>query len=226
MREKDLPVIKEKGNTMFATVGIDIPIEKIMDDWDYLDDVVVKRFASWGEVGQNIIGIRRREITLKEIIDPVKGQFNSITMTTEGFISKQHKALKIHITPGGVPHRVEHSLGFWHINDMDELYLPVPACDGESLGHFITIMQTPSGKESESFAQFCQKCLTMLHELVYEAGKYGLAGMRAANDEAIRQYNSDPKLRHCPECGHDNPLGYAWDVAKDTPEMAAARLAW
>jgi hypothetical protein len=211
---------------MFAHVGIDIPIEKIMDDWDYLDDQIVKEFVSWKEVGQNVIGIRRRQITLNEIIDPVKGSFNSITMTPEGLTAKQHKGLKIHITPGGVPHRVEHSFGFWHINDMDELYLPVPPRDGETLGHFIVLMQTPSGKENESFAQFCQKCLTMLHEVVYESGKYGLAGMHAAEDEAIRIYNADAKLRHCPECGHDNPLGYVYQVAKDTPETAAARLLW
>ena len=115
---------------MFAHVGIDIPIEKIMDDWDYLDDQIVKEFVSWKEVGQNVIGIRRRQITLNEIIDPVKGNFNSITMTPEGLTAKKHKGLKIHITPGGVPHRVEHSFGFWHINDMDELYLPVPPRDG------------------------------------------------------------------------------------------------
>jgi hypothetical protein len=211
---------------MFASVGIDIPIEKIMNDWDYLDEQVVKKFVSWQECGQNIIGIRRREVTLTEIVDPVKGTFNSITMTPEGFVSKEHKGLKIHITPGGVPHRVEHSLGFWHINDMDELYLPVPPRKGEKLGHFIVLMQNPSEHEIESFAQYCQKCLTMLHEHVYEAGKIGLAGMHAAEDEAIRIYNSDPKLRHCPECGHDNPLGYAWNVAKDTPETAAARLSW
>ena len=211
---------------MFANAVIDVPIEKIMDDWDYLDEKVVKQFVSWKEVGQNVIGIRRREITLHEIIDPVKGDFNSITMAPEGLIAKKHKRLKMHITPGGVPHRVEHSFGFWHVNDMDELYLPVPAREGETLGHFIVLMQTPSGRDTESFAQFCQKCLTMLHELCYESGRYGLAGMHAAEDEAIRQYNADPKLRHCPECGHDNPLGYVYQVAKDTPETAAARLLW
>jgi hypothetical protein len=61
---------------MFATVGIDQPIEKIMDDWDYLDEKVVKKFTTWRETGQNIIGIRRRTITLNEIVDPKKGSFN------------------------------------------------------------------------------------------------------------------------------------------------------
>ena len=212
---------------MFAHVGIDIPIEKIMDDWDYLDEKIVQKFAGWQEIGQNAIGISRRAVTLTEIVDPVKGHFNSITMTPEGLMSKDHKGLKIHITPGGVPHRVEHSLGFWHINDMDELYLPVPPRKGETLGHFIVLMQTPAEHEIESFAQYCQKCLTMLHEHVYEAGKHGgMSGFRAANNEAIRIYNAEPKLRLCPECGHDNPLAYAWDTKLDTPETAAARLFW
>lgn len=211
---------------MFATVGIDQPIEKIMDDWDFLDEKIVKKFTTWQEVGQNIIGIRRRTITLNEIVDPKKGSFNSITMTPDGLISKQHKAFKIHITPGGVPHRVEHSLGFWHINDMDELYLPIPPRPGEEMGHFIVLMQTPTGDEAESYAQYCRQCLTMLYEFTYATGRLGLSGIWRAEEEAVRSYNADPKNRLCPECGYLNPLGYCWNVAKDSPEQAEARLLW
>lgn len=211
---------------MFATVGIDVPIEKIMDDWDYLDEKVVKKFTTWQETGQNIIGIRRRTITLKEIVDPKKGTFNSVTMTPDGLLSKQHKAMKIHITPGGVPHRVEHSLGFWHINDMDELYLPIPARPGEEYGHFIVLMQTPTGDDRESYAQYCQKCLTLLFEYPYLSGRFGLNGIFRAEEESVRAYNADPKLRLCPECGHDNPLGYCWNTVKDSPAQAEARLLW
>ncbi len=211
---------------MFATVGIDVPIEKIMDDWDYLDEKIVKKFTTWQETGQNIIGIRRRTITLKEIVDPKKGTFNSVTMTPDGLLSKQHKAMKIHITPGGVPHRVEHSLGFWHINDMDELYLPIPARPGEEYGHFIVLMQTPTGDDRESYAQYCQKCLTLLFEYPYLSGRFGLNGIFRAEEESVRAYNADPKLRLCPECGHDNPLGYCWNTVKDSPAQAEARLLW
>jgi hypothetical protein len=158
---------------MFAVVGVDQPIEKIVDDWDFLDEKIVKKFQMWQVIGDNTMGIRRREITLQEIVDPRKGRFNSVTMTPHGLMSKQHKALKMHITPGGVPHRVEHSFGFWHINDMDELYLPVPARPGETHGHFIIMMQTPTENEGESFAQYCQECLTILFEYHFATGKLG-----------------------------------------------------
>jgi hypothetical protein len=211
---------------MFATVGIDQPIEKIMDDWDYLDEKIVKKFTTWQETGQNIIGIRRRTITLKEIVDPKKGTFNSVTMTPDGLLSKQHKALKIHITPGGVPHRVEHSLGFWHINDMDELYLPIPPRAGEEFGHFIVMMQKPTEKEGESFAQYCQQCLTIIYEHRFDHGKLGFAEFYRAERTSVLTYNGDPRLRLCPECGHQNPLAYSSNVVKDTPEQAEARRLW
>jgi len=211
---------------MFATVGIDEPIEKIFDDWDYLDEKVVKKFTTWQVAGQNIIGIRRRTITLNEIVDPKKGAFNSITMTPDGLLSKQHKAFKIHITPGGVPHRVEHSLGFWHINDMDELYLPLPSADGDPLGHFVVIMQTPTGREGESFVFYCQNCFTMLHEVYCPTGALGLPSIFRAEERAVREFNAEAAKRVCVECGHVNPFGYCWNTAKDTPEERDARAIW
>jgi len=211
---------------MFAVVGVDEPIEKIVNDWDFLEEKIVKKFTTWQEVGSNIIGIRRRTITLKEIVDPRKGTFNSVTMTPDGLISKNHKALKMHVTPGGVPHRVEHSFGFWHVNDMDELYLPLPSRPGEDLGHFIVVMQTPTENEGESFAWYCQQCLTMLHEHYFATGKLGFSNLWHAEREAVGGYNADPKLRRCPECGHDNPLAYCSNVVKDSPEQAEARRLW
>ena len=211
---------------MFATVGIDQPIEKIMDDWDYLDEKIVKKFTTWQQVGGNIFGIRRRQITMTEIIDPKKGNFNSVSLTPDGLISKNHKALKMHITPGGVPHRVEHSFGFWHVNDMDEIYLPIPAREGEQYGHFIVMMQKPTGNEGESFAWYCEQCYTLIHEHYFATGKIGFSGLYHAEREAIGTYNGDPNLRRCPECGHDNPLAYCANPVKDTPEQAEARRYW
>ena len=189
---------------MFAVVGIDQPIEQIIDDWDFLDEKIVKKFTTWQQVGGNIIGIRRRHITLTEIIDPKKGNFNSVSLTPDGLISKNHKALKMHITPGGVPHRVEHSFGFWHVNDMDEIYLPIPA----------------------RFAWYCERCYTLMHEHYFATGKIGFSGLYHAEREAIGTYNGDAKLRRCPECGHDNPLAYCANPVKDTPEQAEARRQW
>lgn len=211
---------------MFAHVGIDEPIEKIFDDWDFLEERIVKKFTAWQEIGENIIGIRRREVTLTEVVDPKKGVFNSISLSPAGLISKEHHGLKIHVTPGGVPHRVQHGFGYWHINDMDELYLPIPPRAGETMGHFIAVMQNPTEHEGESFAQYCQRCFTMLFEYYHTSGKSGWRGLFQAEEAAVNAYNADPKLRHCPECGFDNFLSYCSNVVKDSPEQAAARKLW
>ena len=211
---------------MFAVVGIDRPIESMVNDWDFLDESIVKKFSMWQVVGSNIMGIRRRKVTLQEVVDPRKGHFNSVTLTPDGALSKQHRGLKMHITPGGVPHRVEHSFGFWHINDMDELYLPIPPRKGEELGHFIVVMQKPIGNEGESLAQYCQVCFTMLFEYYFAHGKLGFSEFYHAETEAVRSYNADPKQRVCPECGHHNPLAYCSNPVKDSPEQAEARQLW
>ena len=211
---------------MFAVIGVDQPIEKIVNDWDFLEDQIVKKFVAWQSVGGNLMGIRRRHITLQEVIDPKKGKFNSVSLTPDGIASKQHKGLKMHITPGGVPHRVEHGFGFWHINDMDELYLPIPPREGEEFGHFIVMMQKPTELEGESFAQYCQNCLTILYERRFDHGKLGFSEFYRAERDSVLTYNGDAKLRHCPECGHDNPLAYSSNVVKDTPEQAEARRLW
>ena len=211
---------------MFAVVGVDQPIGKIVEDWDFLEDQIVKKFTSWQSVGDNLMGIRRRKITLQEVIDPKKGKFNSISLTPDGLISKQHKGLKLHITPGGVPHRVEHGFGFWHINDMDELYLPIPPRAGEEFGHFIVMMQKPAENEGESFAQYCQVCLTLIYERRFDHGRLGFSEFYRAERDSVLTYNANAKLRLCPECGHDNPLAYSSNVVKDTPEQAEARRLW
>ena len=38
--------------------------------------------------------------------------------------------------------------------------------------------------------------------------------------------SADRPARTCPECGHQNPMGYCWNTAKDTPEEAEARKLW
>ena len=212
---------------MFREITIDEPLEKIIDDWDFLDEKIVSKFSTFRPVGQNIFGIRRRAITHAAIIDPRKGSTSgALEMGPAGILAVPHKPLHVHVTTGGTPHRVEHNFGFWHINDMDELYLPLPSLPGEEFGHMLVIQETPVGTEGESFAWYCQQCLTMLFELHYDTGKDGFQGFWRAEERAVRLYNSDPKNQLCPECGHVNPLGYCWNTAKDTPQEREARTIW
>ena len=210
---------------MYGEIQIDEAIDKIADDWDLLEDKVAARYASFREAGQNVFGIRRREVSRTEVIDLKKGKFSSLLMGPQGIVGTGRDPLHIHITTGGTPHRIPHSLGYWHINDMDELYLPVPGV-AKDLGYFLVIMQTPKGNEGESFAWYCRNCVTMLYEVYYRSGELGLKNFWRAEENAVREYNRDAKNRTCPECGTVNPLGYVWNAAKDTPEERAARALW
>jgi hypothetical protein len=212
---------------MITEVTIAEPIEKILDDWDFFADAIVGKFSAFREVGQNIYGIRRRSIGKAEIVDTKKGSFAEFfELGAQGPVTARFEPMRIHVTTAGTPHRVPHSMGFWHINDMDELYLPLPSPPSEPLGHFLVIMQSPSGNEGESFAFYCEQCRTLLHELHYATGKLGMQGMFRAEEVAVRAFNADLRKRTCPECGFVNPLGYCWNIAKDTPDERAARAIW
>jgi hypothetical protein len=212
---------------MFREVTIDEPIQKIVDDWDFLDEKIVSKFAMFRTVGQNIYGVRRRGISDTEILDLRKGDISdALELGPNGIEHFTFRPMHIHVTTGGTPHRVPHSMGFWHINDMDEIYLPLPNPEGDALGHFVVIMQTPRGNEGESVAWYCERCLTLLFERFHRTGEFGLEGVFKASARAIAEYNADTRLRTCPECGHLNPLAYAWEPSKDSAAQRAARAAW
>src|SRR3974390_1047127 len=151
---------------MLAAMFIDEPIEKVVDDWNLFEDKVVKKFGTFRTVDQNIIGVRRRVIGL-ETIDLKKGKMESIELGPSGIIAQRREALNMHITFSGTPHRGRHSFGYWHINPMDELYFSIPPKPGEELGYFIVLMQTPRGDETESFAWYCNECLTIIRASRY-----------------------------------------------------------
>ncbi len=111
---------------MYGEIQIDEPIDKIADDWDVLEDKVAAKYSTFREFGQNIYGIRRRMVSRTEVIDLKKGKFSSLLLGPQGIVGTGRNPLHLHVTTAGTPHRIPHSLGYWHINDMDELYLPVP----------------------------------------------------------------------------------------------------
>ncbi|WP_321967877.1 cupin domain-containing protein [Burkholderia cepacia] len=206
---------------------IDEPIEKVIGDWNFLDDRVIKKFSTWREVGQNIFGLRERDVTYDGITDPNKGAFPGILEMGSGGISMAaFDVMNVHVTVGGTPHHVPHNFGYWHINDMDELYLPIPKFPGSSTGHFLTIMQTPRANQGESFAWYCHQCGTLHYECRLKTGAIGINGFWIAEEKAVRAYNADPVNRTCPECGFLNPLGYCWNSIKDTPDERLARAQW
>lgn len=212
---------------MFAEIEIDEPLDKIAGDWDFLSDRVIKHFSGFKPVGHNIYGLRRRVITQQGMTDPKKGKLNRILEINSGkLIDRHNEPLTFRLTPAGNPHRVMHNFGYWHINDKDELYLPIPAELADDLGYYVVIMGLPKGREIDSLAWYCEQCNTLLYDHVIETYRTGIAGFWKGEREAVNIYNGDLSLRTCPDCHHENPLGYCWNSAKDTAQEAAARLYW
>src|SRR5262245_39076501 len=107
---------------MFREITIDKPIDQIVNDWDFFDEKIVSKFAMFRTIGQNIYGVRRRAIGEHEVVDLKKGDISdALELGPNGVVSFTFKPLHIHVTTGGTPHRVPHSMGFWHINDMGEI---------------------------------------------------------------------------------------------------------
>ncbi len=213
---------------MFAQIEIKDPIEKVVEDWDYLNEKVLKHYSTFKVAGHNIFGLRRRFISYANgMNDPKKGNISRFfELGPKGVSEGTNDPLNLRITTAGTPHRVAHNFGYWHINDKDELYIPIPSASDDEMGHYVVVMGLPKGCETDSFAWYCEECGTLLYDHVIETGQTGLAGFWKGEREAVNRYNLSPHLRHCPECNHVNPHGYCWNKAKDTPEEAAARLHW
>ena len=77
--------------------------------------------------------------------------------------------------------------------------------------------------EPESYAWYCERCVTLLYCSVYDTGNQGFSGFWRAEDEAVRTFNSDPKLRTCPTCGAEHSLGYRFMANKNDAVEEAAR---
>lgn len=212
---------------MFANVRVTEPLERVAEDWDFLAERVLPRFSTFKPLGQNIYGIRRRAITAGGVTDLKKGSYSgSVEMSPSGIVTWEPMPFHLHITSAGTPHRVQHSFGYWHINDVDEMYLPMPGEGPDDLGYFILLMAMPVEGQGDRFAWYCERCLTMMHEEIYPTGDAGFNGFWRAERAAVDAYNADPARRRCPECDHVNPLGYCWNTNKDSEAERQARALW
>ncbi|HLH25750.1 MAG TPA: hypothetical protein VK066_24800 [Chloroflexota bacterium] len=212
---------------MFEAIQVSEPLERIAEDWDFLAERVLPHFSTFKPVGQNIYGMRRRHIGPVGVTDLKKGAITAhYEMGPSGLVHWEHKPFQLHITTAGTPHHVSHNFGYWHINDMDEMYLPMPGAQPDELGYFILLMGAPRAGECDRFAWYCQQCLTLMHEFVYRTGDEGFNGFWKAERTAVNEYNSDPAHRRCPECGALNPPGYCWQFNKDSALEREGRTAW
>lgn len=204
-------------------------LERLVDDWDFFEDKVIRHFSTFREHGDNVYGVRSRSISPEGVIvDPRKGRVNNFyQLGPSGPEEVLRRPLTPFVVPSGNPHHIPHDFGYWHVNDMDELYVHIPNAGEGELGYSLVCMGNPGSGERDGFAWYCENCWNLLFMRDYATGDDGLTStIWKVERAAVEEYNSDPRNQYCGDCGHVNPLGYTWNPTKDTPEAAAARKAW
>ncbi len=216
---------------MHTNIYVDEPIEKIYDDWDFMNDRVLRKLQGFQPIGDNVYGIRAiarvdhtADYENAGVMRLAKDRKN-FEIGPKGIVQVPRKPFVAHITCAGTPHHTQFLFGYWHINDKDEIIIPVPGLDGDP-DHIIIIMGRPKGDETDRAAWYCEECTTLLHMSEIVTGNEGFSGFWRWEHAAVEEYNSDPRHRTCRNCGHVNPLGYPAFHGRDTPEIREARQKW
>ncbi len=212
---------------LYSDVYVDEPLDKIVKDWDFLNEKVIKKFYGFKDVGDNVVGIRSieaekpPEFGQKAVPVALPAIRKNFEIGPKGLIEVPRIPFSAHITRAGTPHHTQHVFGYWHINDKDEIIIPLPPAGGRP-GRILIIMGRPNDEEADRFAWYCEECLSLL----YMIESTDFDAFWAAELAAIRDYNSDPAHQLCSNCGHKNPLGYTAMQTADRPEEREARLIW
>lgn len=212
---------------LYSDIYVDEPIEKIANDWDYLSEKVIKQFYGFKDIGDNVVGIRSieregvAELGQKSVPIALPAIRANYEIGPHGVVEVPRLPFSMHVTRAGTPHRTKHVFGYWHINDKDELIMPLPP-DGDLPARVLIIMGHPKGNETDRFAWYCDKCLTLL----FMAESNDFNTFWSTEMAAVRAYNADPKKQICPCCGHKNPLGYSGMQVLDRPDERNARFQW
>ncbi len=112
------------------------------------------------------------------------------------------------LVKAGWPHHSPGVFGYWHINDEDEIYLPLTLANGAWL--LILLEGGPRGARWDRFVQYCRKCSHKLYEKAVKTGDVGIAGFWKAEEDGVNEFNGDLALRTCRNCGDVHPLGYQY----------------
>ena len=182
---------------------------------DLHDERELRKFIGFTPVGENFLGVRRRATKLMEE--------DAYEIGPNGIVAPRRDPFGIYIVYGGTPHHTRGLFGYWHINDVDEVYITIGGASPEDEATRLILMRQPRSGERDMFAWYCERCVTLLYCFVFDTGNEGFQGIWRAEDEAVRTFNSDPKLRTCPNCGAEHPLGYRYMANKNTPAEEAAR---
>ena len=222
---------QRREGPMYTNIYVDEPIEKIYEDWDFMNDRIIQKLQGFAPIGDNIYGIRQISHATHEKAGEAKGAMElvkdrkNLEIGPTGVIVVPRKPYVAHITCAGTPHHTQFLFGYWHINDKDEIIIPVPGVNGDP-DHIIIVMGRPTGEETDRAAWYCEECTSLLYMSEYVTGRDGFKSFWRWEQTAVKDYNSDIQHRTCWSCGHVNPLGYTAFHSLDTPEQREARRKW
>ena len=217
---------------MYANIYVDEPLEKILGDWDFMNDKIIQKLQAFTPIGDNVYGIREVAHQSAASIGngspaiPLVKERKFFELGPNGKVQVPRlQPYVAHATMAGTPHHSQFVFGYWHINDKDEIYFPLPGLNGD-VDRVVIIMGRPTGNETDRLAWYCEKCTTMLHMTEYVTGSNGFRDFWRWEIHSVKTYNSDVRYRTCKECGHINPHGYTAFHHLDTPEAREARKLW
>ncbi|MGG1662080.1 Rieske 2Fe-2S domain-containing protein [Brevibacillus sp. NRS-1366] len=182
---------------------------------DLFDTQLLKKYQGFVELGDQVSMIVRPQTSIP-LMEIINGEIKR----------RQFKSFSVNITYAGTPHHSPGYFGFWHINDVDEMYISVPGQEEGEDPYLIIVMNKPREEEKDTWAHFCLKCGTLLFERSHEIAKTGVPGIWASERKYLKEFNSDITLRTCKNCGEVHPLGYSIMKKWNTPEEEAARTTW
>jgi hypothetical protein len=217
----------------FADLYVKEPLEKVAEDWDFLSERLIKKFTGgFIPVGDNIFGVRPVSHEAANSVGSTRGPLDLVKtrrnfeIGPKGKLQVAREPFTIAVTVNGTPHHTEHLFGYWHINDKDEIILPLPPPSPSEPGYLFVIMGVPKGNETDRVAWYCDQCTTLVFLRELCTGRINFDKFWSWERAAVREYNSDPANRTCPQCGHVNPPGYCAFHTWDTPEEREARMNW
>lgn len=191
---------------------------KMHESVDLTDEREVKKFMGFTPVGENLIGVRRRATKLMED--------DALEIGPSGIVSPRRDPFGLYIIYSGTPHHTCNLFGYWHINDVDEVYLTVGGKNPDDEATRLILMRYPKPGERDMFAWYCRECVTLLYCFVHDTGTLGFETFWRAESEAVHVFNSNATLRRCKNCDSEHPLGYRFMANKNSAAEEAARTMW
>ena len=218
---------------LFSEIRVKEPIEKIANDWNFLQENVIQKFFGFRPVGDNVYGAR--SITLdapSSLGGPKKGPMDLVKtrrnfeIGPKGVVQVARDPLSVHVTLAGTPHHTEFLFGYWHINDTDEIIISLPPAGPEQPAHLAIVMGFPREGETDRMAWYCEQCTSLVFMRELHTGHAGFSKFWPWEKASVAEYNADEKIRICAECGHVNSVGYSAFPNHDSEAERAARMAW